>query len=213
MSTRTLVARVVDALHLLSLAAWMSAIVASGAAATAVFTMLPQSQVVVPAFSAHVDATAASDEDRFREHGRIAGGMVMDPVFRWSDRVQVGLAVLALATFFIQVTAFRDRWPLPRRPLNGLRLACLLGAAGLLTAQLGLLGPRMEQALHGWWEAVRAGDSRADSLRTSFDVDHVLANRLYTMRLLLVVAAIALVAMAGVPRGSLAPALDEPPRR
>lgn len=213
MSPRLLLARAIDALHLLSLAAWMSAIVATGAAATAVFTTLPRSEVIVPAFAAHVDATAGTSEDRFREHGRIAGGMVMDPVFRWSDRAQAGVAVLALATFFIQVTAFRQRWPLPRRPLNVLRLVCLLGAATLLAVQLGLLGPRMEQALHGWWDAARVGDSRADSLRTSFDVDHVLANRLYTLRLWLVVAAIALVAMAGVPREQEGSVPNEPTRR
>lgn len=210
MSPRVLLARVVDALHLLSLAAWMSAIVASGAAATAVFTMLPRSEVIVPAFAVHVDAAAPSSEERFREHGRIAGGMVMDPVFRWSDRAQAGLAVVALATFFIQVTAFRRRWPLPRRPLNVFRLACLLGAAALLAVQLGVLGPRMEQALHGWWDAARSGSPSADSLRTSFDVDHVLANRLYTIRLLLVVAAIALLAMAAVPSGTRSSSPDEP---
>lgn len=187
------------ALHVLTLGCWLAAIIAAGVSAMAVFTMLPKAEIVVPRFEPYIDATTPdrSAQGLAREHGRLAGGMVMDPVFRWTDRVQAGLAVLALLSLVgLGLRCGRSRRD---RAVSALRLACVLVGGLLVAWQLAVLGPRMELALHGWWDAAASGDwSTATALRSSFDADHVAANRLYNIRLLLVVAALALAGFATV---------------
>lgn len=190
-----------QAIHVLALALWLAAIISVGVAATAVFTMLPRTELMLPRFEeyvqqAHGEGTPAL---RAREYGRIAGGQVMDPVFRMSDRAQALLALVALISLVgwmiesSRCTPARTA-PAAARWVALARLACIFAAGALLAWQLLLMAPRMDAALHEWWRAAEAADPTAAGFRAAFDEDHLLANRLYTLRLPLVVAALLMAA-------------------
>jgi hypothetical protein len=49
-----------------------------------------------------------------REFGRIAGGLVMEPIFRRTDLAQAIAGGLAMVTVLAQLVAFPQRWPLAR---------------------------------------------------------------------------------------------------
>ncbi|HMN95526.1 MAG TPA: hypothetical protein PKC43_04810 [Phycisphaerales bacterium] len=191
--------RLIDAIHLLSLALWLCAIAGAGIAAMGVFSTLPEVGLEVPAYRSYFErAGGVPDEELPREHGRLAGGMVMAPIFAATDRAQIILAAAAIVTLVLQLALFPAAWPLRRRS-NILRTATLAAAALLLAFHAGMIAPRMDESLRGWWEGARSGDvERAAIARTAFDHDHLRADALFRARGVLVLAAIAFFATASV---------------
>jgi hypothetical protein len=184
------VATIVDSLHVLALAAWLACLVSAGVAAVGVFTTLPSIDLELPRFAAYVDATTPPDR-RASEFGRIAGGLVMDPVFRGTDLGQAVSAGLAVATLALQLLAFPKRWPL-WRATSWLRVLLVIAAASLVAWHAAVVAPRMNEALHAWWSAAAANEHSAAAFRAAFDDDHQRADLLFRLRLVLVLAALAL---------------------
>lgn len=196
MTMRGLAARLVDAAHVVALALWVAALCAVGVAATGVFVMLPRIGVELPEFSPYVQSLGG---DAAREHGRLAGGMVMQPVFRGAGWAEVVLGSVVVGTLAVQLVGFRARWPL-RRPSNWLRAALIACAAALVCIQALDRGPRMDRLLTGAWSAARDGSfESANSARAEFELLHVRANLEFRTRLALLIAAIGLAAVAAVP--------------
>jgi hypothetical protein len=73
----------------LVLTGWVAALIAPGAAAISAFTALPALGVEVPAYKAFF----ADDPDGA---GRLAAGFVTAPIFLAADRIQLGLAGIAV---------------------------------------------------------------------------------------------------------------------
>lgn len=197
MTMRSLGVRLVDASHLVALGLWIATLCAVGAAATGVFVMLPRIGVVLPEYAAYVQSLGG---DPAREYGRLAGGMVMQPVFRAAGRAEVALAAITLGTLALQLTLLRARWPW-RRPANWLRAALLAGCAALACLQTFERGPRMERTLTTAWMDARDGSfESANRVRENFESLHLRADREFRARLFVLIAALGLVAFAAVPR-------------
>lgn len=197
MNMRSIGVRLVDAVHLVALALWIATLCAVGTAATGVFVMLPRIGVVLPEYAAYVQSLGG---DAAREHGRLAGGMVMQPVFRAAGWAEVALAAIALGTLALQFTLLRARWPW-RRPANWLRAALLAGCAALACFQTFERGPRMERTLTAAWIVAKNGQfDSANTARANFEALHIRADREFRARVFVLIAALALVAFAAVPR-------------
>lgn len=201
----TMLRRLLDTAHLLSLVCWVAALAGAGIAAMGVFSALPEMDIRLPEFAPYFErAGGVPDEELAREHGRVAGGMVMAPVFRWTDRAQLLFAAVAVVTLLLQFACHPGAWPI-RRTSNALRALCVIAAASLVVVHAVRFAPRMEESLNGWWDAARRGDhATAATSRAAFDADHFRADALFRARLLLLLAGTALVATASVRNG------DEP---
>lgn len=206
-----LLRRLVDAVHLLSIVLWIAALAGAGIAAMGVFSTLPTLDLELKEFTPYFErAGGVPDEDLAREHGRVAGGMVMAPIFTTTDRAQNLLASIAVATLVIQLWCHRRAWPL-RRTSNTLRALCVVAAAALVALHALHFAPRMNDALNGWWDAAREGDfAAAATARAAFDADHLRADALFRTRILLLLAAVALVATASVRPNDASPNAAHP---
>ena len=78
-----------------SMSLWMAAMVAAGVAAAGVFTTLPDLNPTLPEFAA-LDPSL---------HGRLASGLVTEPIFTASDIAQVVLSCIVLLCILLHTTA------------------------------------------------------------------------------------------------------------
>ncbi|MCA9286862.1 MAG: hypothetical protein KDA22_16680 [Phycisphaerales bacterium] len=185
----------VDTAHWLAITLWTAALVAAGVAAMGAFSTLPRIGIQMPAFRNYVETNKGN---MTTESGRIAAGMMMEPVFTATDFAQIALAAIAIATLGVQVTAFQSRWPL-RRPSNAIRAFCVIVATGLVSFHTIAMAPSMNSSLRDWWTEARLNLDGADAHRAAFNEKHVLADRLFRIRLGLLVVAVGCTAVAGVP--------------
>jgi len=186
MTTNTY-ARVTSVTYWLALAIWFGSLMTVAIAAMIAFTVLPEQDLTLSAYSDY----------RPEQHGRIAAGLVLDPIFAITDVVQIVAAIVAVGMVFLQLVAFRMR---VSRPANWLRTLAILAAGGVLCYRLVVVTPPMNDALTEYRAAAMAGDVElADRLRASFQDDHTRAERLFQVTFLLVIAAMVLSASAVVP--------------
>jgi hypothetical protein len=180
--------RLFHLVHWLALTAWVSVLVAAAVAATGTFSILPHLDLTVDGYA----LTAPAD------HGRLAAGKVMDPIFSAVDLVQMIAAPLAILTLLIQFVAMKVPW---RSAANITRTIVLVLAAGLLAGRAVLVTPEMNSNLRAFWSASEQGDTAAAEVhRQAFDAGHAVASPLYQATLLLLVIAVGATALATPPR-------------
>ncbi len=181
-------AKVCNTVYWLALTIWVSVLVAAAIAAATTFTVLPNLGLTLDAFS----ALPAAD------HGRIAAGKVMEPIFTLVDVVQAGAAAVVLLTVVVQWLAFRCSL---RRFANVVRVAAITIAAGLFAWRAATLSPAMNRELRGYWSAAEAGEvAQAAGHRAAFDGMHPRASDLFSATLgLLVIAVVASPSALAVP--------------
>ncbi len=141
-------ARLVNIVFWLGLVAWVSAVAAAGVAASATFTILPDLGLTVSGYQL-TDTV---------QHGRLAAGKVMEPVFAFVDVVQLLAAMLVVVACLVQNTLIKVPW---RTPANVIRVLGIILAAGLLLGRMALLSPDMNRQLRAYWSAAASGDTAA----------------------------------------------------
>lgn len=182
----------------LSLAVWLSALVAGGIAAVHVFGRLPALEPALERFEAYPAA----------EHGRIAAGMIMSDLFFTTDLVQFVAVPLALITAVLQVTLFRQ--PI-RRPANLVRLGCVVIAAGLFAYDAIAVAPAIYAELNDYWAAAEAGDIDGAAIHAEAMASrHDTAELVLQANLLLVLGALGASAVAFAPPPTPKGALEPP---
>lgn len=182
----------------LALTLWVSALVAAGVAAAGVFSVLPKLGLSLQRFNGYDHA----------EHGRLAGGLVLEPVFTAIDIAQAIVVVLVVAMLLLQLTLFRQ--PL-RRPAHVVRTVCIMAAAALFVVRIMTVTPPMNRELRAYWAAAEAASaSDAAEHRKAFDALHPVASRMFNATLLLLVVAVAASAAASVPAAPLPQLLQTP---
>ena len=172
------IATACNTIYWLALTVWVGALIAAGTAAAATFRILPSMDLILPRFRAFPGD----------EHGRIAAGMVMEPLFTFVDVVQIAAAAIVVTMVAIQWLLLEDG---RRRLLNLLRVACVLLAAALLAYRAVAVTPDMNRDLRAYWAAAEAGDVEvAAAHRADFDAAHGGASDLFAATLALLVAAV-----------------------
>ena len=118
---------------------------------------------------------------------RLAAGLITDPIFRWTSAVQWVLAPLALVICLVELRTMRwmPRW-------SGWLRVLLIGTAfALVIYHNSVMGPRMQRDLDTY-RAAAASMERATSeaAQERFEIDHRIAERLYSARLLLLLGGV-----------------------
>ena len=91
---------------------------------------------------------------------------------------------------------------------HSIRLPLLLGALGLVIYHNALMAPRMSMELETYRSAAATMDRPvSEAARARFDQDHTLAETLYSIRLLLLLATVVITA-AGTASRTRAPRLE-----
>ena len=179
------------------LALWLSCGVAVVVAAIAAFPSLAGKGVIVPGYEILVESGDAAAS------GRLAAGFVMDRVFAMTDLAQWILAPLAL---LVAAWCWRGRRGSPGRRLAGFVMALAAAALGLVLGHNLAIGPSMLVWLEEYRRLVASGDlENALAVRDGFDAMHLLADRLYGLRMLLVALALPLaLLLPAAPAGGRA---------
>ena len=189
-----------ETVHTVALAIWLGVVVAAGATAAIVFPAMKALSPRLPEYAAYDG-----------EHWPIAGGHIMVPVFLFADIVQFVCALLAALTLvglllLVKIPA--------RRPAVILRMLALAVAIASLTSMLLIVTPRFNAAVTQFWDAAKAGDSKAAQIhKAAADDIHPLASKLLSLTAGAVfVALIAGVRSAIAPGGNLsfAPSASRP---
>jgi hypothetical protein len=181
-----------NAAYWLALTIWVAALLSAGVAAGGVFATLPRLGLLIERFRPALG-------DNPVEHGRLAGGMVMEPIFTMTDIAQIGAACIVVFTLMVQFVVFHLPW---KSFANLLRAVCIAVAVALVVHHTFAMGPRMNRELRSFWQAAEQNDQvRMTAHRQAFDADHVLANRLFMFRLgILLLAVLASGAAFTQPR-------------
>ncbi len=192
-----------NAAYWLGLMIWVSAIISGAVAAIGVFSTLPKLHVRIEQYNpAFGDDTA--------QHGRLAGGMVMEPIFSAVGMVQIGAAVIVIVAVMLQFSVFKMRL---RSPANALRLLCIIAAVGLLGFHIFSLAPRMNRELRSYWHAAELNDAAAmKSHMDAFQKDHHVDDGLFLGMLgaLFITIAASAAAMTPAKPATAASALEKP---
>ncbi len=150
----------------LSLAIWFAAVVSAGVSAMGIFATLPGLEPVLPAYS------MLSPEAQ----GRIAAGLVTEPIFTATDLVQCLSSIALVAGVLLH-------WLLSRRVHR--RIArwtwtlAIAVATGTLWGRVLFLMPGMNQQLHDYRQAASSGNMDvANSARHAFESMHPTASML-----------------------------------
>ncbi len=171
-----------NAVYWMGLTTWIAALVSGGVAAAGVFSTLPKLGVRIPRYEPALGSDAA-------EHGRLAGGMVMEPIFTAMDLVQAAAVVFVVVPLLLQLTVFKMRL---RSPGHLIRTICITAAVGVMAFHMTLMAPRMNLELRARWAAIENNDQAAMEMhRAAFEADHHVADSLYSARLILLLVAVA----------------------
>ena len=189
--------KVINVVYWLALTLWVACIISAAVAAMGVFTTLPELGLTIEPFTA-----ALGDEPA--EHGRVAGGKVMEPIFAATDWLQAGAAGLVIVALVIQAAVFGNHL---KSLSNVVRVLCILAAATLLAIHLFVLAPRMNRNLREYWQAIEHNDGHAmTQYRHAFNSDHGTADRLVRIRLLVLLGAVVFSAVVFTPAPGFTPA-------
>ena len=174
--------KIINAAYWLGLTIWVAALASGGVAAIGVFTTLPAMGLRISEFEPHLG-------DDTREHGRLAGGKVMEPIFTATDYVQCATATITCIALALILMMNRRA---AKRPANLVRTTCIGIAAALLVYHMIDLAPGMNRELRAYWSAARQVDhDAAKEHKASFDANHPTADALYKARLMLLLIAVA----------------------
>jgi hypothetical protein len=185
--------KICNGVYWLALTIWIAALVSGGVAAAGVFSTLPKLGILIPKYQSALGNDTA-------EHGRVAGGMVMEPIFTAMDWVQATAAFFVVLTLVSQLTVFKMRL---KSPGHLIRTICIGSAVLVMIVHMTALAPRMNRELRARWNAIEVSDRAAmETHRAAFESDHHLADSLYAARLILLLVG---VAASGAALGSTKP--------
>lgn len=192
-------AKLCSAIYWLALTLWVGVLVAAAVAAATTFTVLPKLGLTIESFGALPSV----------EHGRIAAGKVMEPIFTFVDIGQAVTGGIVLLMVLLQSFVFRVSL---RRVANVVRVTAIVIAAGLFAWRAAALTPGMNRELRAYWSAAEAGDAPgASTHRAAFNEMHPVASDLFSATLaLLVIAVVASPAALNVPARPATPRLETP---
>ena len=176
-----------------SMAMWIAAVVAAGVAAAGVFAVLPGLEPTLPHYPG-LDTAA---------HGRLAAGLITEPIFTATDMAQVVLSLLVVGCI---AAHWLKRIGSGRRIARWIwTLACLL-AVTCFWSRLVWLMPKLNHSLHQYRDAARSGDSdRAVTAFKAFEALHPTASTLMELTLALMFAALCALAVMYTPRPASEP--------
>lgn len=157
-------ARTAETAHAVGLALWLSAVVAGGLTAAAVFPLMRDLEPTLGAFSAYQG-----------DHAPLAGGIIAARVFELADAVQLIAAGLVLLTGGCLIARGGSKLA----PSSIVRWLAVLVALCALTYRMGVLDPSMDTDRQAYWAAARVGDTaEAEAARQRFAAAHPAATRL-----------------------------------
>ena len=182
---------VVEAIHSLSLAVWLSMLVTAAMGASLIFPAMREANATVPGYPAYPG-----------EAWRLVGGLAASRIFFLTASVQAWCGLVA-AFSFIAVAA-----------LGGLKLRSLTGAARLIALLVGCATltyythfymPDMHAQLDTLLatSADPAQAQAAKAAQATFDVSHKTGTPLITIMAVLVLASLALVPISHLRRGTI----------
>lgn len=157
-----------DTLHAAAAGIWIGGVGMVGTLAAIAFPTIKKLNPTVPEFAAVGD------------HWKIAAGSVANKMFVVADSVSLVCCLVCLATLglglSIRVKRGREH---ARSALWIFRTLAMTVAAGCLAYQLFILGPRMSENVHVFWDAARAGEvAKANAAQAAFDADHPIASNI-----------------------------------
>lgn len=181
--------RVAAALFWLSLVVWFAAAVAPGAAAASVFATVPR----MPISIAEIDPYFAQDS---KELGRFVAGRAIQPLFDATDWVQMIAAAMCVST---SLRLWRMRGFAGVRWMSSVAVGLVLAAAVLFAIRL-LQTNAMRADLAVYWQAVVDLDRTVGVLaKERFDQSHRVVERLASLQVASLLAAVVAAAIASAP--------------
>ncbi|MFG0284119.1 MAG: hypothetical protein ACF8R7_06820 [Phycisphaerales bacterium JB039] len=175
-----------QALHISALSVWLTALVVGAASAILGFRTMRQQEPTLPGFAGYEG-----------EHWRLLAGYMADRVFLMVDAVGVVAVLVAGMTLAVGVA----RGLRIGRIGALVRAAAVLLSAAVLSANIFLVRPLLDQAVTEYREAAMAGDTTtALQKRDRYDQRHAIARSMMTgLAALVAVALIGAIAQAGRP--------------
>ena len=180
--------RCLTGLDLLCQSLWLAVVVAGGLSAATVFTPLPPLEPQIIGY----------EIDDVEMRGRLAAGLITQPLFELADIVQLILFPLAIVIIIAQrISGLLDR----HSASQWIRIICIGLAGTFLVARFVFVNPPMHAHLDGYRDAARAGDlESARSKQTSFNEWHHTAERLWGLTGLCLIVSIAATGVSLAPR-------------
>lgn len=171
----------------LALTIWIAAILAPAAAGMAVFRVLPQLNGTFPEFTAVATANQAA----------LAGGHIVNPLFIFSNVVQIVCAAIAIFALGIEQLYWR---PAHHSRADYVRIPTLLMATILILVEICILGPIAREHLYAYWDAVQSNSMDiANQAKTAFDALHPVGTTLYAVTFGLLLITVVASAVAYTP--------------
>ncbi|MBX3355062.1 MAG: hypothetical protein KF724_05120 [Phycisphaeraceae bacterium] len=170
-------------------------IAAPGVAAIGAFRTLPKLGLSLPDYTAYAGSESAV-------MGRIAAGMVMQPVFQMSMQATLLLSFGALVAWILSQIggAVTPRRGITRMTNVAIVLLCSLSLGALFQADA------LRSELGAYLEQARAGDKvEAEARREVFDRRHRAAERLNGVQFATALAAVAMAGLSLLPRRGSVP--------
>jgi hypothetical protein len=182
---------VIEAIHVISLAVWLSMLVTAALGASMIFPAMREAHATVPGYPAYPG-----------EAWRLVGGLAASRIFFLTASIQAWCGLVA-AFSFIAVAAVGG---LKLRSITGaVRLIALLAGCATLTYYTHFYMPDMHAQLDTLL-ATSADPAQAEAAKAAqatFDVSHRTGTPLITTMALLVLAALALVPVSHIRRSVL----------
>ncbi len=170
---------IVEAIHALFVALWLSALIGSALGAAILFPVMKDLGPALPQYTAY-----------HGEHWKIAAGQVGNKLFGIADMIQLVGAVGAVATLALSLHA-RGKAGQPDRTLPIVRTALVGVGAALAAYHILILGPGMTQAIQDFWAAARAGEgAKAEALQAAFNKHHPVSRLVLEATTVLMLAAL-----------------------
>ena len=169
---------------------WFAAIAAAGAAAAGVFAILPGLEPTLAEYRALDPAL----------HGRLASGLITEPIFTATDIAQIVMSIIVIAC----VSAFWLLGLAAGRPLSRIAWSIAsLGAVACLWIRIIFVMPGMNADLQRYRAAAREGDAEQATLAyDAFNAMHPTASSLMELSAVLLLIAIAALAACCTPAKS-----------
>ncbi|MBG85239.1 MAG: hypothetical protein CMJ40_11930 [Phycisphaerae bacterium] len=164
-------------------ALWIASMLSAAAAAIGVFSVLPELGPVLPEYGG-IDPAS---------HGRLAAGLVTEPIFTATDMAQVLLSTVLVASVCIHWwKCVGADHPIARWTWTG----TVLLAAGCFWYRMLLVMPDLNLAMQRYHAAARSGDAAETALAfKAFDVMHPVASTLMESTLILVLLGLGALAV------------------
>lgn len=150
--------RVLEAVHIVSLATWVAALVTGALVAGIIFSTMRQLEPTFGYFAAYT-----------QDQSDLGAGYIQARVFLVCDFIQFGAACLAILTLIASVVLRRAA----ARPSTFVRSLLMAGALCTFSYHFFVLVPRMDTNSQHYWAAAREGNmEQAEAYHQAFMADH-----------------------------------------